>query len=81
MSQDLINEITFLLEELEGDECVSNNTKGKLNKAISTMKEEIDSSIKASKVLYELEGLSENTNLDSQVRTQVWNVVSLLETL
>lgn len=79
--QELLGEIKMLLNEIGNDSEISCNIKEKINNSLNTLNEDIDPSVKASKVIQELEGVSENSNLESYTRTQLWNVVSLLEKL
>ena len=81
MVQQQINEIRELLQEVCEDECASQLTKSIIFNVLNTMQQDIDISIMANKVLDELERLLENNNLDSHVRTQLWSITSLLETL
>ena len=76
-----IQEIIGLLQEISEDECVSNGVRERILKSLNTMYEETDQSIKANKVLNELEELLERSGLDTCIRTQIWSVTSLLETL
>ena len=57
------------------------NLKDKINTTISLLSGDEEFSIMRSKVLSELEDLSENNNLESYTRMQLLNVVSLLEGL
>ena len=72
-------EIIMLLKELEQDSGVSSNTKERISNSINTLNQDMDSSIKVSKVIHEMEEVSQNNNLESYTRTQLWNIVSLLE--
>jgi len=76
-----VHEIIGILQEISEDECVSNGVRAKILKNINMMHEETDISVKANKVLNELEELLENSGLDTYIRTQIWSVTSLLETL
>ena len=74
-------QVVGLLQELSEDEFISNGVKEKILRTISTMNQDIDVSLKANKVLDELEQLLETSSVDTYVRTQIWSVTSLLETL
>jgi uncharacterized protein (UPF0147 family) len=75
--QDIIDSLREVLNE------------GSLPKAAQTKIEEVitilegpgDERLKANKVLFELEELSYNTTIPSFIRTQLWNVSSMLETV
>jgi uncharacterized protein (UPF0147 family) len=74
-------QIINLLQEISEDDCISNGIKQRIIKSIDTMNQQIDISLKANKVLDELEELLENSGVDTYIRTQIWSVTSLLETL
>ena len=76
--EDLIEELTFIIEE----DCIPKNVKAKVESAISALKnEEVECSMRVNKALQELDDLSEDTNIPSYLRPQIWNIVSQLETL
>jgi len=68
----------FLLEMKE-DVSVPKNVKTKINTIMCMINEDCDKSIKASKISHELGELSEDSNLNQFTRTQIWNVISMLE--
>jgi uncharacterized protein (UPF0147 family) len=74
-------QVVGLLQELSEDEFISNGVKERILRTINTMNQDIDVSLKANKVLDELEELLETSSVDTYVRTQIWSVTSLLETL
>ena len=78
---DQVNQVVGLLHEISQDECISTGAKEKIIRSISTMNEDIDVSVRANKVLDELEQLLESSAVDTYIRTQIWSVTSLLETL
>ena len=81
LKNELLGEIVMLMKEVEQDEGVSINTKEKILNGINTLNQDIDTSVKASKVIHEMEEASQNNNIESYTRTQLWNIVSLLEKL
>lgn len=74
-----INEIIDLLSQIEQDKNVPKNIRGKITDTICCLKEEESFDLKISKVISELDMIVDDTNLPSYTRTQVWNIVSLLE--
>ena len=76
-----VQQIIGILHEISEDECISNGVKSKILQSLETMNKEIDVSVKANKVLDELGSLLESSRIDTYVRTQLWSVTSLLETL
>lgn len=57
------------------------NLQEKIKNTIKLLEDDSEFSIKKNRVLNELEELSENNSLESYERTQLLNVVSLLERL
>jgi uncharacterized protein (UPF0147 family) len=74
-----VNKIIVELKEILGDASVPKNIKENIEKVIKTLSEEGDLSIKISKVLSELDEVSNDTNIQPYTRTQIWNIVSMLE--
>ncbi len=67
------------LNEIKEDAAVPRNVRTKIESIISTLKEDIELSIKINKALNELGEISSDVNLQSYTRTQIWNVMSELE--
>ena len=76
-----IGPIIEAIEEIKEDVAVPKNVKTKLSGIIGILKEEGDFSLKVNKALSELDEIADDTNLQPYTRTQVWNLVSLLEAL
>ena len=76
--KDLIEELTFILEE----DCIPKNVKAKVESTITALKDEdVEHNMRVNKALQELDALSEDTNIPSYLRPQIWNILSQLETL
>lgn len=73
--------IVEALQELTGDNTVPRNIKSKIEEIIVILNEDDgeDMSMKVNKALSELDDISDDTNLQSYTRTQIWNIVSMLE--
>jgi uncharacterized protein len=78
-----LSQVIELLEELQEDTSVSKNVKNKIQamkqELRTTNKEEL--SLVVNKILSDLEELSSDVNIPMFVRTQIWSITSLLETL
>ncbi len=78
-----LNEIIYILEEIEDDNTVSKSIKNK----ISVMKKDIQGceersrSLTINKILSDIEDLSNDVNVPDYVRTQLWHLTSILETI
>jgi uncharacterized protein len=77
--QELINVVT-VLQELSGDSGVPKNVRSKIQNTITILSDHSEEvSMRINKALCELDEVADDTNMQSHTRTQVWNVVSLLE--
>lgn len=77
-----IESIIEALTDLSNDTTIPKNVKQKLIEVIDILKDEdYDLSLKVNKSLDLLEEISEDPALQSYTRTQIWNIVSLLESL
>lgn len=74
-----IQGIIDILKELEDDNTVPRNVKNKIQNTIEILNEDSEISIKKSKALHYLDEIADDVNLQSYTRTQIWNIVSLLE--
>lgn len=74
----LVNVIAAL-QELEQDPSTPKNVKAKIQSTIKVLNEKSETSIKVSRALHELEDLTEDSNVQSYTRMQIFNIVSLLE--
>ncbi|MBT3323544.1 hypothetical protein HN681_02970 [archaeon] len=76
--EELIEELCLIIS----DNSIPKNVKAKVNSALSALKEEdVETCLRANKALQELDDLSEDPNVPSYLRPQIWNIVSQLETL
>ncbi len=78
----VINEVLALLASIEADATVPKNVRVKLKSVILSLEENANPKSVAvlfDKVMQELDELSDDPNLPSYTRTQIWNVVSTLE--
>ncbi len=76
---DELRNVLAALQELEQDSSTPKHVRAKLVSTIKVLGENAETSIKVSKALHELEDLTEDTNVQSYTRTQLFNIVSLLE--
>ena len=78
-SSEKIKEIIDTLSELQEDQSLPKNTGVKLQEVIDILNSDSESSMKVNKAFNILEGIADNTNLQSYIRTQIWNITSMLE--
>ncbi len=76
---DAIQQAISALQEIEQDSSTPRHIKLKVSSAIKCLSENCESSIKVNKALYALEEIGEDSNVQSYTRTQIFNIVSLLE--
>ncbi len=81
MASQKITDMINLLEELQEDSTVPRNVKDSLQFCSAALQEEGEVSLKVDKVRHALEAISDDSNLQSYTRTQIWNISSLLEKL
>lgn len=74
-------DVVDLLEDLKKEGSIPKNVKDKINSTIEILNDEEETAIKVSRALHELEEVADDVNLQPFTRTQVWNIVSLLEKL
>ncbi len=78
-----LRQVFDILDELHEDGAVSKNVKQKvmdIKKDLSTCSDK-EISLRVNKTLSDLEELSSDVNLPMFVRTQIWQLTSLLEKL
>ena len=79
MTQEQLKQIIESLTEMSEDSTVPRNVRSKITDAIQALNEDTDLSLKVDKALQHLDDISNDTNIQPYTRTQIWNVVSLLE--
>ncbi|MBI2649989.1 UPF0147 family protein [Candidatus Woesearchaeota archaeon] len=78
-----ISQLTVVnsLNEIREDSTVPKNVRAKIESVVNTLKEDTELSIKVNRALNELDGIASDVNLQAYTRTQIWNVMSMLEKL
>ena len=76
-----ISQLTVVnsLNEIKEDATVPRNVRAKIESVVNTLKEGTELLIKANKALNELDEIANDVNLQPYTRTQIWNVMSMLE--
>ena len=76
-----ISQLTVVnsLNEIKEDATVPRNVRTKIEYIVNTLKEDAELSIKVNKALSELDKIANDVNLQAYTRTQIWNVMSMLE--
>ena len=81
MATDKIITIKLAIQEVLEDATVSKNVKARLEQVMTILDDTGDVSVRINRVLHELDELSNDSNLQSYTRTQVWHMASLLENI
>ncbi len=76
-----MKDVIKVLSSLEEDITVPKNVRDGVKEVISVLKEKTEMSLKVNKALHILEEVSNDMNMEPYTRTQLMNVVSLLEKL
>jgi len=76
-----IEDILEVLEELLDDSTVPKNVRLKIKETFDALKSNGELSIKVNKALHALDEVSDDSNIQAYTRTQIWNIVSMLEKL
>jgi uncharacterized protein len=79
--ENVFEEILEFLEELKEDNSLPRNVKLKIENLIEILSSDADYNISKDKALTELEDISNDNNLQSFIRTQIWSVISMLENI
>ena len=74
-----IEDVIGILNELQEDITVPKNVRIKIEKIINSLKEYTKLPIKINKALNDLDEIAADVNLQPYTRTQIWNVISVLE--
>jgi uncharacterized protein (UPF0147 family) len=73
-------QVMILLSKLSEDKMVPRNIKETATKAIEILKDtDLDKEVMVDKVIQLLDEISNDPNMPIFARTQIWNIVSLLE--
>lgn len=74
-----IENIIEIFNEMHEDSTVPKNVRTKIQEIINTLKEDTQLSIKVNKALNDLDEIASDVNLQPYTRTQMWNIISILE--
>ena len=81
MTEEQLKQIIEALTELSEDTTVPRNVRSKIESAIKVLNEDTELSLKIDKAIQHMDDISNDTNIQPYTRTQIWNVVSLLESV
>ena len=75
-----INEILSVVSQIEQDSTVPKNVKIKIKEIIAILQQDLDAAVRSNKILQELDDIADDPNMPAYTRTQIWSIVSALET-
>ena len=81
MSSQQILEIVEFMKEISEDNTLPKNVMQKLNGIMDILNDSSEISMKVSKAIHELEDIVDDKNLEAYSRTQLYNIISQLETV
>ncbi len=82
MTEETIGQVIESLSQMQADITVPKNVRLKIENAIHALQADTKNiKVKIDKSLQELDNLDEDPNIPVYTRTQIWNIVSLLESL
>lgn len=81
MGEDKIREIIGLMDLLVEDTSIPKNIRKAVSEARDHLKTEGDLTTRSSSAVYSLEAVSEDINMPMHARTQIWTILSALESV
>ncbi len=77
---DDIKSIVDMLENIINDRTIPRNVRNEIDKAINSLKDEkFEKIVRVNTATMMLDEISTDTNIPMYARTQIWNILSLLE--
>ena len=76
-----LEQAIVLLQQILEDTTVPKNIRESVSEAKEDLEEDVEFSVKLNKSIHVLDEISEDPNMPVYTRTQIWNVVSLLESI
>jgi len=79
--QNKIENILDILNELKEDDSISKNFKKVIDNVLNILNKCDNKKLSCDKALSELEKISDDSSVDPSLRTQVWNIIHMLENI
>ena len=76
-----LESVVASLNEIQEDVTVPRNVRTQMQSIMTTLRTETELSIKINKALSQLAEIANDINIQSYTRTQIWNLISVLEKL
>ena len=81
MADDKVKEIVTLMEMVIEDTAVPKNIRKVVQEAREHLKSQEELTTRVSSAIYSLDGVDEDINMPMHARTQIWTILSALESL
>ena len=81
MSEDKVKEIVSLMDTIIEDTSVPKNIRKVVQDARNHLKSEEELTTRLSSAVYSLDGVDEDINMPMHARTQIWTILSALESM
>jgi uncharacterized protein (UPF0147 family) len=76
-----LTEVSEMVGNLLNDPTIPKNIRRALNEAKERLDGQDENSVKISAAIYVIESITEDINMPPHARTQIWAIISALETL
>ncbi len=76
-----IQQISGMIDDLVNDTSIPKNIRRALSEAKTRLDSGDERSVKISAAIYVIESITEDINMPAHARTQIWAIMSALETL
>ena len=76
-----LQQVISMISELVNDTSIPKNIRRALAEANTRLTGEEEQSVKISAAIYVIESITEDINMPAHARTQIWAVISALETM
>ena len=78
----MFEEVINLIQQVANDRTVPRNIRSKCEESIESLKDEKeDIAVRINTVISNMDEISNDPNIPTYTRTQVWNIVSIMESM
>jgi len=78
----MFEEVINLIQQIANDRTVPRNIRSKCEESIEVLKDEKeDAAVRINTVISSMDEVSNDPNIPTYTRTQVWNIVSIMESM
>ncbi|NIO44207.1 MAG: hypothetical protein GTN36_01465 [Candidatus Aenigmarchaeota archaeon] len=77
----MFEKVIPLIEQIVNDRTVPRNIRAKCQESIEVLNDGGDTAVRISTVISNMDEVSNDPNIPMYTRTQIWNIVSILESM